>query len=443
MIMKERSILMGIVLTLSLFSCKEEEVMPPLSDAEIIHKNVNQATNLIVYDVFSPPVASRIYAYTSLAAYEAVRFSDSGYNSIAAKLKGFGELPEPESGKDYDFTLAATKAFFTVARTMTFSVDSFVNYENRIDDQFRRTLDEEEYKRSVSFGKQVGEAILKRAAKDNYTVSRSKPKHLGSNDAGKWRPTPPDYFDGVEYCWGDMMTFSLDSINQFPVGPPIPYSEDTTSEFFKANMEVYTTANSLTEEQMEIATFWDDNPFVMEHSGHMMFANKKITPGGHWIGITEIACKKSGAGAAKSAKAYALVSIALFDSFVTCWKEKYTANVIRPVSVINEKVDPEWMPFLQTPPFPEYPSGHSTITRAAATVLTGIFGDNFSFEDTSDMKYIGMKRNFDSFVQAADEASISRLYGGIHVRHSLNEGAEQGRRIGEHILRKYNLTAKR
>jgi hypothetical protein len=408
--------------------------------AEVMHQNQDQLTKLIIYDVFTPPVASRIYSYTSLAQYEAIRFSDPVSNpSIVAQLNGFNQLPQPDAGKKYDFSLAATEAFFTVARKVTFSVDSFIPYENKIYGAFRNNLDDSVYMRSVAFGKQISQTILMRAANDNYPQTRGKPKFLGSNDPGKWRPTPPDYFDGVEYCWGTMKTFVLDSSSQF--APPLPpeYSEDTGSTFFKATQQVYDINKNLTPEQIQIARYWDDNPFVMEHSGHLMFANKKITPGGHWMGITEIACRKSKAGPVKTAKAYALTAIAMFDSFICCWEEKYRSAVIRPVSVINQQIDANWVPYLQTPPFPEYPSGHSAITRAAATVLTDLFGDDFSFLDTSDLEYIGMQREFNSFLQAANEASISRVYGGIHYVYSVNAGAEQGRKVAEYILHKLKL----
>jgi membrane-associated phospholipid phosphatase len=200
--------------------------------------------------------------------------------------------------------------------------------------------------------------------------------------------------------------------------------------------EVYNINMNLTEEQMEIARFWDDNPFVIEHSGHMMFGNKKITPGGHWIGIAAIASKQSGADAVTTARAYAVTAIALYDAFISCWDEKYRSSYIRPVTIINELLDDTWMPYLQTPPFPEYTSGHSTITASAATVLTKVFGENFAFQDTSDLRYIGMQRHFNSFSEAAAEASISRVYGGIHYRFSVDTGAQMGKKLGQFINKK-------
>lgn len=410
-----------------------------IGDADILHNNEDQLTQIIIYDVFTPPVASRIYSYSSLATYEAIRYTDPKYQSIVSKLNGFDEMPKPEYGKNYNYTLAATKAFFTVVRKVVFSVDSLDAYENKTYGDFKGEMDDSTYARSVRFGEAIGKAVLERSAKDNYKLTRGKPKFLGSNIPGEWRPTAPDYMDGVEYCWGTMKTFALDSSSQFPCPKPVKFSTDSNSAFYKQMLEVYNINKNLTTEQRTIAKYWDDNPFVIEHSGHMSFATKKITPGGHWIGITAIACKASKADAVKTAKAYALTSVAMYDAFISCWQDKYVTKVVRPITVINEYINQQWLPLLQTPPFPEYPSGHSAITRAAATVLTNLFGDNFKFNDTSDLRYIGMQREFKSFIQAANEASISRVYGGIHYMSGVKAGADQGKKVGDYVLNKLSF----
>jgi hypothetical protein len=414
-------------------------VKEAINETDLLHQNEDKLTKMIIYDVFTPPVASRIYAYASLASYEAIRYQDPAYFSIVAKLKGFGTPPAPQKGKKYNFALAATKAFFTVTRKVTFSVDSLKAYENNVYGNFKNTLDDSTYERSIAFGDAIGKFVLKRANNDNYLSTRSKPKFLGSDAPGKWRPTAPDYMDGVEYCWGTMKTFAIDSSGQFPLTPPPSFSEDKNSAYMKEADEVYNTSKNLTNEQLAIAKFWDDNPFVVEHAGHMTFANKKITPGGHWIGITTIACKKTHANSVKTAQAYALTSVAMYDAFICCWNEKYKTNYIRPITVINQKIDNQWLPLLQTPPFPEYPSGHSTITRSAAVMLTKLFGDNISFQDTSDLHYIGMQRHFNSFVEAANEASISRFYGGIHYLNSVNRGADEGLAVSNYIIKKLDI----
>lgn len=402
-------------------------------DPELISQNEEILTQVIIFDGFTPPVASRIYSYTSLAAYEAMRYADPKCRSLIVQFKGFTAPPSPEKGKKYDYGLAATKAFFTVAHKVTFSVDSLKKYENKVYANFKNQLDDSVYLRSMAFGDEVAKVVLKRANDDNYLKSRGKPKFLGNNGPAQWRPTPPDYLDGVEYCWGDMEPFGIKSSKQFPLPPPPAFSKDTSSAFFMQAKEVYQLNKHMTENEETIARFWDDNPFAIQHAGHAMFANKKITPGGHWMGIAGIASRKAHFNAVKTAQAYVLTAVALYDSFICSWESKYKYNYERPVSVINESINQNWLPLLQTPPFPEYPAGHACISGSAATILTHVFGDNFAFEDTTEVKYIGLKRHFDSFLKAADETAISRFYGGIHFKNSTKMGSVQGKELGEFI----------
>ena len=177
-------------------------------------------------------------------------------------------MPQPESEKEYDFTLAASKAFFNVVRNVkVFSVDSLKNYEESLFGNFRDKLDESVYRNSVDFGDSVAKVILARAKTDGYVQSRGKPKYLGSNDPGKWRPTPPDYLDGVEWCWNTMKPMVLDSASQFKPAPHPPFSMDTTSGFYRSVREVYEINKNLTDEQIEIARYWDDNPLVIDALG--------------------------------------------------------------------------------------------------------------------------------------------------------------------------------
>ncbi|MET4082770.1 hypothetical protein ABIB40_002734 [Pedobacter sp. UYP30] len=419
-------------------SCKNKNVK--IKDVDILHQNEDQLTKIIIYDVFTPPVASRIYAYSSLAAYETLRNKDPKAVSFTDRLNGFAPMPKPEKGKDYNYTFAATKAFFAVVHKMVFSLDSLTAYENKVDLQFKDELSPEVYERSVAFGDSIGKTILIRANADGYIKSRGKARYLGSNLPGKWRPTAPDYSDAVEWCWNDIKTLAIDrNFLEKNLLKPVPYSLDPKSAYYKQLDSVYHLTKNLSQEQKEIATFWDDNPFTVQHSGHMMFGNKKITPGGHWMYIASIACKKTHVDLLKTAQVYAATSISLFDGFIGCWNLKYIYSTVRPITLINEYIDKDWNPMLQTPPFPEYPSAHSTITRSTAIVLSHFFGNNFEFEDTSEMKYIGMKRKFKSFLQAADEASISRVYGGIHYKYSVDQGAEEGKKIGNIIVKKLDI----
>lgn len=419
-------------------SCQQKKADEKLlSDPDLLRRNMKHLTEVVIQDMFSPPVSSRIYSYTSLAAYEAVKFQDVNAFSLTDSLHGFDRMPTPEPGKKYNFLLASSKAFFTVAEKITFSKDSLIKYENELYPQFKTLLEDSTYANSISFGEKVGNIILKRSKNDMYKETRGMPKFLGSNELGKWRPTPTDYLDALEPNWGKMKTMAVDSSTQIKCPPPPEYNMDTSSKFYQSMKEVYFITTHLTDSQKTTAKYWDDNPFVLEHSGHMMFGNKKITPVGHWIGITGIATKKTNSDEVATARAYALTSIAMFDVIVTCWKTKYTYNHIRPITVINEFMDRSWQPYLQTPPFPEHSSGHSGISASAATVLTKLFGDNFSFKDTSDLEYIGMQREFPSFIAAANQASISRVYGGIHYRTGIDAGAIQGRGVGEFVVKKF------
>lgn len=409
-----------------------------LTDTNLLHRNMDQLTQVIIHDMFAPPVASRIYVYSSLSAYEALRFDSPGLPSLTAQMNGFATMPLPEKGKPYNYLLAATKAFFTVAEKITFSADTLNNYQKKIYTDFQSLLDEETFSRSLLFGENIGKQILKRTTEDNYKVTRGMPKSLGSEEEGKWRPTPPDYLDGAEPWWGMIKPLVVNNATQFTCPAPPQYSKDSTSAFYKVVKEVYTIGINLTEEEKAIARYWDDNPFVLEHSGHLMYGNKKITPVGHWIGITGIACKLKRLSAAQTAQTYCLTGAAIFDAFISCWHEKYQSQLVRPVTVINEWFDRNWLPYLQTPPFPEHSSGHSGISFAASTVLTKTLGE-FAFEDTSDLAYIGMKRHFLSFYQAAEEASTSRVLGGIHYRTGVEAGEKQGRDIGNYLLEKLRL----
>ncbi len=160
------------------------------------------------------------------------------------------------------------------------------------------------------------------------------------------------------------------------------------------------------------------------------------------MNIVGIAAQKAKADFNTTVYAYTKTAIALFDAFVSCWEEKFTSNLIRPETVINKYFEPEWRPFIQTPPFPSYTSGHSVISASAAEVMTDIFGDNFNYTDTSETEFGIPPRSFTSFRQAAREAAMSRMYGGIHYRFDNEQGTQQGARVGKLIVDRLRMRAK-
>jgi hypothetical protein len=197
----------------------------------------------------------------------------------------------------------------------------------------------EVFKRSVEYGDQVASEILAWAENDNYKETRTFPKYTVRTDTEFWKPTPPDYMEGIEPHWNKIRLFVLDSANQFIPEPPTEFNMDSTSQFYKELMEVYNTGVNLSEEEEEIAKFWDCNPYVSHHAGHAMFATKKITPGGHWIGITAIATRNSNSDLMETINAYTRVSITLHDAFISCWDEKWRSILVRPETLINQYID--------------------------------------------------------------------------------------------------------
>jgi hypothetical protein len=228
----------------------------------------------------------------------------------------------------------------------------------------------------------------------------------------------------------------IDSSKQFIPARPAPFSTDTTSEFYKQAYDVYKISHHPSTEQVNIASFWDCNPFAVTTSGHMMIGFKKISPGGHWMNIAGIVTKKANLSFDASVQVLALEGITLMDAFISCWEEKYRSNGIRPETYITRYIDNKWAPFLQTPPFPEYPSGHAVLSNASATVLSYLLGDHFAYTDDSEIPYGVGPRSFKSFIQAAEEASVSRFYGGIHFRDAIENGNTQGRQVGADIVKK-------
>lgn len=441
--MNFRAIILSIVL-IGCFACKTEKVNPNFQEdslnPEYLHRAMKKLTDVIVHDIFSPPVASRNYVYPSIAAYEALRPHDANYQSLAGQLDGLVPLPQPEKDQEYCFALASIHAFLKTGKNYIFSEEKLETFHDELLTEFKAIgIPQKVFDRSIAYGDAISKAIIDWSNKDLYKETRSFPKYAISDERERWAPTPPDYMDAIEPHWNRIRTMVLDSAKQFVPLPPTEFSMDKKSKFYEETMEVYRAVEEAEEEHVEIAKFWDCNPFVSHHQGHMMFATKKISPGGHWIGITQIASKKSNANMMQTAEAYALVSITLFDAFISCWDEKYRSNLTRPETVINQYINEDWLPLLQTPPFPEHTSGHSVISSASAVTLTNLYGDNFNFVDSTEVEFGLPTRTFTSFYDASSEAAISRLYGGIHYRPAIDYGVDQGKKVGNFIIEKIKL----
>lgn len=414
--------------------------------AEDLHASVDKLTEVMVHDIFSPPVASRVYAYPNIAAYEIMALHNDSYRSLQGQVAELEGIPVPAGGQNFNYRLAALIAHMDLGRRLIFSEDRVTTFRDSL---YRvwEAQNPDEFKSAREYGLQVAEFIAGWMNSDNYNQTRTMSKFtVDTEDPSRWQPTPPSYMEGIEPHWNKIRPFVIDSAGQFKPVPPPPFSMEEGSDFYKEVMEVYDISNEITargdeSEEVAIAQFWDCNPYVSVTRGHLMFATKKISPGAHWIGITKIASRNTNSDFDDTVFAYTKTSIAIADAFISCWDEKYRSNLIRPETLINEYIDDSWKPVLQTPPFPEYTSGHSVVSGAAAVALTDIFGENFSFDDDTELKYGLPVRSFSSFREAADEAAISRMYGGIHYRKAVEVGVKQGRDLGHFVMDQLQMTS--
>ena len=444
-----KKILMGVATITAMISCNTKaEEGPIVVTPEQFHTSVDKVIEIMVHDIFSPPVASRIFAYPNIAAYEIISLQNDDYLSLEGQVTDLTTIPKPEANLAINYQVSALVAHMELSKRLIFSEDRMEAFRDSLYGIWE-TKSTATFNASKTYGLKVAEHIGTWMGKDNYAQTRTMPKFtVNADDPNRWQPTPPAYMDGIEPHWNKIRPFVIDSAQQFKPTPPPAFSMDETSDFYKELKEVYDVGRKIAEtgdasEEIEIAKFWDCNPYVSVTRGHLMFATKKITPGAHWIGITKISCKKTDSDFDKTIYAYTKTSLAIADAFISCWDEKYRSNLIRPETLINEHIDDNWKPVLQTPPFPEYTSGHSVVSGAASTALTSIFGDDFAFDDDTETAYGLPVRSFTSFNQAADEAAISRMYGGIHYRVAIEVGLQQGRSLGNFVVDNLKMVTKK
>ncbi|MFY8025786.1 MAG: phosphoesterase, partial [Sediminibacterium sp.] len=317
-----------LLIALIIISCKSKPTKL-YSGAELQNYCVQQLTDVIVYDINNPPVAGRMYAYSNLAFYEAIKPMKPGYESFLPKLKGFSSLPQSEKNAKIDYPFSASIAFMKVAEALVFSKDSIRKSRAFLLENYTH-LDESIQTASINWGEKVAATILARASKDGYKITRGMPKFSVLKETGIWQQTPPDYEEAIEPNWRYIKPMLLDSASQFKPARPPAFSMQPNSPYYKEVQELFAMSNALTDEQKLIAKYWDDNPFVSEHKGHLTYATKKTTPVGHWMGIIAILSSQTKKDELETAKAFALASMAIFDGFISTWEEKFTSKTVRP-----------------------------------------------------------------------------------------------------------------
>ena len=298
-----RKLFIGIIISTVIWSCKPVETNEVgLANPKFYHNSVKKLSDVIVYDIFSPPVASRNYAYPNIAAYEVLANTSDQYESLSGQITGFSagpSLPEDEISP----AVASIEAFITTAKHFIFSEQKLLSYQEELYQELKEQgISKKVLNNSIAYGKAMAAHVINYSDSDNYKQTRTFPKYSVTSDPDKWKPTPPGYMDGIEPHWREIRSFVLDSANQFVPPPPTTFDMTEGSKFYNETMEVYDVVTNHTDETKEIASFWDCNPYVLNVTGHVMHATKKITPGGHWIGITALACEKAGADFGKQSK---------------------------------------------------------------------------------------------------------------------------------------------
>jgi hypothetical protein len=380
---------------------------------------------------YSPPVASRSFGYIGITAFEAVASSDPELQSLAGQLNGLKAGPQREAGQTYDEALVLDAALALTVQDLFSNTGptgqrALTALTEKLHGECVAGLPADVVAHSEAYGRAVAEHILAWSRDDGGAVIENMgfpTQYSLDKDPAHWKPTSLIAQQQAPLLpnWGKNRTFAMPNGATCSLPPPPEYSEDKNSEFYKEAMEVYQTRLNLTPEQRAIGRFWADD------------AMASVTPPGHWVSIALQILARDDTGLARSVEVLARLGVALSDAFVGCWQTKYQYNLVRPVTYLNyirNVIDPKFEPLLTTPPFPEYPSGHSTQSAAAAVVLTNLFGEDFAFRDTTDQGDGLPPHEFPSFWAAAQEAAISRMYGGIHFRAALERGLDQGRCIG-------------
>ncbi|HVY73203.1 MAG TPA: vanadium-dependent haloperoxidase [Puia sp.] len=399
-----------------------------------VQQQVYAITQVMMHDVTDPAAAARFYAYSVLTGYEIVCQQEQRLPRFQRAFRNY-PVKDYHPGNSVDIEFSALYGILETGKAVLPSGYRLEENQKQLYQLFlMHQVPRDRLDSSAAFARKISRQVVDFGNQDGYFKLSTLPRYKPMNTDTAWQPTPPEYMAAVQPHWSILRPFFLDSATQFKPKPLVPFDTAKTSPFFQLAMDVYRAGKNLTTTQRLIANFWDCNPFAVQFQGHMSIGLKKISPGGHWMGITGTVCQQKKLGIDSTLFLYTVVALAVHDAFISCWTEKYRTNRIRPETVINRFIDEKWQPELQTPPFPEYTSGHSVVSTTAATVLTHYLGDHLAFTDSTET-YIGLPpRKFSSFMQASDEACISRFYGGIHYMDSINYGRDEGIAIGLFVI---------
>jgi hypothetical protein len=383
---------------------------------------------------FFPPEVARAYGYVGITGFEAVVNGITGAQSLGGQLNGLDNtsLPKITNGDTYNWAIASNTAIAEMIRKMfadkitaanSASLDSMekANLASLSANESKSIID-----RSVQFGKSVSAAIYTYSKTDGGDHAYMDPFQLPfdmKTDSFCWVPTGA-VIHPISPNWGGNRPFLGANVSSTQPSDHIPFSSMNGSSFYKEAMNVYTQVQNNSMEQVEITKYWADDPF------------NTCTPTGHTFNIMSQLLEEARATLEKTSVAYARLSIAENDAFISCWKGKYKYLLIRPVSYIQKYIDPSFKTVIGTPPFPAYTSGHSCEMGAGSRVFINMFTDgsgNYQFTDYSQLRYGFEPRNYSNFNTMAEECASSRFYGGIHYAMDNSKGLQIGRAIGDNV----------
>ena len=374
----------------------------------------------------NPILLNRAWGYIGIGLYESIRPGIKNSVSLSQKLYQMPAMPQKEKNSGYSWEVSANAALakliiaFYPAAVITANQQRIDSLEAVYNDSLRPGVESTVFSRSQAFGHAIADAIIAWSQTDNSNLTNAG--YVPPVFPGAWEPTPPTFTNGLCPYFGNTRPFLQRHLQV--IAPPFvhTYSEDPASDFYKMEKAMCDLSQSLTQEQKNIAMYWNDVGVGVGYS-----------PPGHSVSILTQILKQRNIDLGKAAIAYAKTGIALNDASIAGFKSKYTYNMLRPVTYIKKVIDPAWTPLIGTPPHPEYPAAHAFLTQAFMQTMTGIFGENFSFTDNTYGSKYGGPRKFSSFNAAAEECGMSRNYGGIHYPPSIAAGLQLGKQIGQGV----------
>ena len=471
----------GMVCAAGLVSCRAGTATDPRMIAEWTHA----LYGTIRVERLSPPVASRLTAYATTALYAGLAAADSTMPSVAAVLAGAPTTRREARRGDIDPTITAVTAEGTVLDSLlrealpTTTAALRRLADSLVRDRQSAGVSDAQRARSGETGRAIGLAVVAWSRSDGFDATRGKP-YVPPKGPGLWfndspattystqsasgasetvtfdnpanqlragsssdralilsrpknagaRTLPAANMAGAtEPYWGTLRPFVLDRWNDCVIPRVNSWSTAKESPLYRDALEVHRVKENLTADQRTIALFWADN------------AGESGTPAGHWLSIASQIGSERHLSAKDAARALMLTAAAQADAFIAAWGYKYQYNLLRPRTYIRRVIDPGWEPTIPTPPFPEYPAGHSTQSAAAATVLTSVLGDG-PFTDSTGISIGHAVRRFESFHAAALEAGESRIYGGIHFPSGNSGGRTLGECIGDKVVARWRAASK-